>query len=229
MLRHAIILALGVAGLSCGGRDPLIGPLNPDPGLPGTSTDGPPGMVMPPAGPDARIPAPPVLSRDAAAPDAAPPVMPPVTPPPPTAMCNFPKCVLALMAPCMPSGACTSQATMIGTNICYANGVKFLPSLGLTGGRPTLIINVTTTTGARCYSVEAGVRPGGGGMTAMGEVTYRSATGATVVTGLLTGAGLLSLPCPGEPVATLPAACQPGLAAIGMGGATMCRPDPTCK
>jgi hypothetical protein len=238
MLRSPIRIAVLILLSSCGGRDPLVGPIEPDPGTPTDGATSPP--TNPPASPDARPTQPPGVPRDASAdvaPFPPPPVMPPpVTPPPPptTPMCPFPKCIAALMAPCTPMGICTSRMSNIGTNICYAN-VRFIPELGAMGPNPTYVVRALTTsangTSSTCYSLEAGIRRGSGGMGATATITYRSASGAVVATGTLAGGNTLVINCPNEPPAMIPVSCQPGLAGIGGmgGGATMCVPSPMCR
>jgi hypothetical protein len=232
MLRSSTWIAVLVLLSSCGGRDPLIGPIEPDPGVPATDAGAPsPGPpTMPPTSPDARPPTPPPGVPPDAGPVMPPPpiVPPPIMPPPPTPACPFPKCVAALMAPCTPMGTCTSRTTNIGTNICYPN-VRFIPELGTMGPIPTYSVRALSGSNT-CYVVEAGIRRGGGGMGATATITYRSANGATVATGTLMNGNTIVINCPNEPPAMVPASCQPGIAGIaGTGGGTMCAANPMCR
>jgi hypothetical protein len=71
MLRSRFRIAVLVLLSSCGGRDPLVGPIEPDPGAPGSDGATTP-PTNPPTSPDARPPTtPPGVPRDAGA-DAAP-------------------------------------------------------------------------------------------------------------------------------------------------------------
>jgi hypothetical protein len=141
-----------------------------------------------------------------------PPVTPPAVPPPPgSAQCPFPRCLVALLTPCTPAGTCTRQTTTIGNNICYANGVKYIPALGNPNPTPSLALRVFRPDGRACYVLEAGARPGGGGMGATASLTYRNPNGAVVATGTVTQGNTLVLTCPNEPTAMVPISCQPGL------------------
>jgi hypothetical protein len=227
MRRSALLL---LVFLGCGGRDPLYGvseePTTPpvsgpdasvSPGTggspamggnPGTGaqggsagTGGTTGTKPPPSPPpDAAVPPPPVL-RDAGVPvrDAA---------PPPNA-CQFPKCVAALFADCMPTGKCVQQRSMggggISSNVCYGNGVKLVTSV-MGGRNATTAIKVFKADGTLCYTVEPEQRGGG-----VNAVLYRDASGQAVASATV-DRNTLAVACTGtttpQSVAT---SCQPGL------------------
>jgi len=210
--------------VGCGGRDPLLGvddqgvlvpPLAGGSGGGGVATGGTSGGVMPPVMvlPDAGTPKPPApVPPDAAtAPgkiDAA-----PVNQPNPNS-CDFPKCVAALQTGCMPAGTCVQQRSVsgggIGTNACFANGVKVITTIQGGGRNQAVAIRVLRPDGTGCYTIEPESR--GGGVTGL---NYRSPSGELVATGLVMR-DRLNIVCTGMTAPTsVPASCQPGLMITG--------------
>jgi len=211
MRRSRSVLLLLLVG--CGGRDPLLG-VNDEGIIPppvaggsggGTATGGtsgtPPVLTLP----DASTPRPPVPAPDAAAPGK-------VDAPPGAGACAFPKCVAALQEPCTPQGRCVQQRVMsgggIGTNVCFANGVKLITSISGNGRNQNVTIRVMKPDGSACYSIEPESR--GSGVTGL---NYRTPAGEIVGTATRNG-NSLAVTCIGSttPI-SVDATCQPGLIA----------------
>lgn len=121
--------------------------------------------------------------------------------------CNAPPCLADLMNSCVPSGACVEQtsASGMGSNICYANGVKMLTSFDLS----TFAISVTAKKGSTtCWSMAANATS-----TAM---PVKNGSGATVATLTTDDAGNSVVTCTGGTAVTLNADCDgTGLSANG--------------
>lgn len=150
--------------------------------------------------------------------------------------CQLPKCFNDLNCT-QPSGACMIQQGAQGTNICYANGVKFLTSIG---GAPP---NITATTryvnmgGSICFVAETPINAAtAGGGTIM--TTYKDGSGRTIGTATINSmTGEVTYACAsGGASVTLGRNCQ-GMGATGMmttgaggsGGATSMCTMGTCS
>jgi hypothetical protein len=73
------------------------------------------------------------------------------------------------MADCTPSGACTSQESTLGSNYCYANGVK----MGLTINITTMSANMTIKNASKvCLIAEV----------TGNTIVYKNSAGKTIAT-----------------------------------------------
>jgi hypothetical protein len=235
--RSPLLLSLFIVCVGCGGRDPLDVPVDDGTGtIPDTGgnlapdgsvtttppantppTNNPPGGNTGPGNPPPTMPAPDAgavfqgpdagVRRDAA----------PTMPPPSSCA---PKCLAALEADCMPSGACMQQRAGRGgaPATCYANGVKFLPMAAMGG---TSVTRVTKPDGTLCYTLT--VEAGGGGVTAF---TYGDPSG-NLVARVTNQNGLSFVTCAGEmtPQAVMTGCLGPAMmtgGGRGGGGGNMC-------
>jgi hypothetical protein len=129
--------------------------------------------------------------------------------------CAFPKCVAALQAACMPAGNCVLQRVMggggIGSNVCYANGVKAFTSISGNGRGQNTTIRVMRADGTACYTIEPESR--GGGVTGL---NYRAPSGELIATGIVQNRTQLAIACTGTTAPqVVETSCQPGLVITG--------------
>jgi hypothetical protein len=121
--------------------------------------------------------------------------------------CNAPSCIADLLNSCAPSGACVEQtsASGMGSNVCYANGVKMLTSFDMT----TFAFSVTAKKGTTtCWSMAASATSTG--------MPIKNGSGATVATLTEDAAGNSVVTCAGGAAVTLNADCDAtGLSANG--------------
>jgi hypothetical protein len=130
-----------------------------------------------------------------------------------TAGCNFPSCMSALGAACVPDGDCVSQVGTSAIAICYANGLRYVEAV--TGSGSTATAAITATNGpTACFT-------GNASATAMvgTAVTYTLKNSAGVEIATMTqdiSTGATSITCKGEqPVALNPACSGGGSCSLG--------------
>jgi hypothetical protein len=112
--------------------------------------------------------------------------------------CTVPQCLIDLVTPCAASGSCTAQVTLdvVGTNVCFENGVKQRTQLVLPAPNPATTSAVTTVKkagGDVCYTLETAT------ITAAGtsSFTWKDPGGTVVATGSVAPGGKMKVTCMG--------------------------------
>jgi hypothetical protein len=91
--------------------------------------------------------------------------------------------LFALASQCTTMGACTSQVSASGVNLCYANGVKVLTTIMLSPPNYTGTTRFVKPDGTTCFTIES-TGMGSGMMTTS---TYKDPGGNVLATGTTTG------------------------------------------
>ena len=123
----------------------------------------------------------------------------------PAGACNFPSCMQALGAACIPSGTCTSEVGTGTMVVCYANGLRYASTLGGSGAT----IALTVTNGSTTCFTGTGAAPTGSSSAL--TYTIQNPAGATIATlsqDMSTGAA--SITCAGGQPVQLNDACSGG-------------------
>ena len=128
---------------------------------------------------------------------------------------------------CLPSGSCVEQsdATTGATNICYANGVKELSAVSISGTSISDVVTVKNGS-TTCYSMTLDMASAlsGGPIT----MTIKNASGATVGTMAIDSTtGQATVTCTGAAPVVLGSNCSGGLDPTGTTtGSTACTTGP---
>lgn len=196
-----------LAAAGCGGRDPLLEPVPVDGGPDAAGTT--PTPPTPPVGRDAG-------SAGGTARDAA-------NQPTPIDSCQatVPRCITDLQTPeCTPSGTCIQQFNpgAVSPNVCYANGVKILPTPSSTARMFTL--RFLRADGTTCYSI----RSTGSSQGSVSRFVYLNARDVEVASATIERNGLLAVTCTNQPNPVIvQLACQPGVSGQARCAAGTCR------
>jgi hypothetical protein len=130
--------------------------------------------------------------------------------------CNFPTCISDLQTACVPTGTCMSQIGIGGANLCWANGVKSLTSIAISGTSAVATTRWTKMDGSTCYTTETPV-----GASGVVTLTYKNAAGTVVATGMTNAGGnTFTVTCTGQtPVTVNLQTCGAQGGMTGTGGA----------
>jgi hypothetical protein len=127
--------------------------------------------------------------------------------PPDNTGCNFPSCMTALGASCIPDGDCVSQVGTTSLNVCYANGLRYAEIVALGGAGSTAAITASNGPTA-CFTGSATASSLIGNAVTF---TLKNPAGteiATMTQDIATGA--TSITCKGGSPVVLNAACSGG-------------------
>jgi hypothetical protein len=121
--------------------------------------------------------------------------------------CNFPSCVAALGAACIPDGDCVSQVGTTSLNVCYANGLRYTETVALGGAGSTAAITASNGPTA-CFTGSATASSLIGNAVTFTLKNPAGAEIATMTQDIATGA--TSITCKGGSPVVLNAACSGG-------------------
>jgi hypothetical protein len=121
--------------------------------------------------------------------------------------CNFPSCMAALGAACIPDGDCVSQVGTTSLSVCYANGLRYAETVAIGGAGSTAAI--TASNGPTpCFTGSATASSLIGSAVTFTLKNPAGAEIATMTQDIATGA--TSITCKGGSPVVLNAACSGG-------------------